>query len=140
MVVLIAYAVPSLGLLASLCLPLVTHRFRHHLWPEASTARSIGWSVLAWAGLWAPALTDLFTPAFRAAGVDVSTTWLVIPLCAPTGLGAVVVPAVASAVTCGAGLLCALATRRRWVWVVAAWLAPWAHQLVYSRLPHEFFC
>ena len=140
MLVLIAYAMPFVGLLTSLCLPFVTHTSRRHLWPEASNTYSIVWSLLAWAGLWLPGLVDFFTPAFYAAGVEVSTTWLIIPLCGPTGLSAVLVPALAAAVTCLAGLLGAVVTRRGWSWVVAAWLAPWVHYLVFSQLPHEFFC
>ncbi|MBA2560617.1 MAG: hypothetical protein H0V07_12185 [Propionibacteriales bacterium] len=138
--VLIAYAVPFFGLLASLCLPFVTHTSRRHLWPEASNTYSIVWSLLAWAGLWLPGLVDFFTPAFDAAGMEVSTTWLIIPLCAQTGLSAVLVPALAAAVTCLAGLLGAVVTRRGWSWVVASWVAPWVHYLVLSQLPHEFFC
>lgn len=140
LVVLVAYALPFFGLLASVGLPLVTHASRRHLWPQASTACSMVWSLLAWVGLWLPGLVDLFTPAFHAAGIEVSTTWLIIPLCAPSGFHAVLVPALAAAVTCLAGLLGAVATRRGWTWVAGAWLAPWVHSLVFSQLPHEFLC
>ena len=140
MLVLIAYGLPFFGLLASLCVPLATHASRRHLWPEASTTSSLVWSLTAWAGLWLPGLVDLFTPAFHAAGVEVSTTWLIIPLCAPSELSAVLLPALAAAVTCLAGLLGAVATRRGWPWVVAAWLAPWVHYLTLSWIPHHFFC
>jgi len=140
LVVLIAYAVPFIGLLASLGLPLATHTSRRHLWPEASNIHSMTWSLLAWVGLWLPGLVDFFTPALYTAGVEVSTTWLIIPLCAPSDSNAVLIPALASAVTCLAGLLGAVATRRGWPWVAGAWLAPWVHYLVFSQLPHEFFC
>lgn len=138
--ILIAYAVPFLGLLASLFVPLMTHTSRRHLWPEASKTHSIIWSLLAWAGLWLPGLVGIFTSSFYAAGVEVSTTWLIIPLCAPTGLTAVLIPALAAAATCLAGLTAAVVTRRGWWWVVAAWLAPLVHHLVFSQVPHEFFC
>ena len=140
LVVLIAYALPLFGLLASLCLPLATHASRRHLWHEASITSSVVWSLVAWAGLWLPGLVDLFTPAFSAAGVEVSITWLIIPLCAPSGLNAVLLPALAAALTCLAGLLAAVATRRGWPWVVAAWLAPWVHYLALSWISHDFFC
>jgi hypothetical protein len=70
-------------------------------------------------------------------GLDV---WLAMPLCAPDSLNALLLPALAAAVTCLAGLLGAVAIRRGWMWVAAAWLAPWAHQLIFSQIPHEFFC
>jgi hypothetical protein len=139
-VVFIAYTVPFFGLVASLCIPFVTHTSRRHLWPEASNVYSIAWSLLAWAGLWLPGVFGLFTSGSSAAGDPVSTTWLIIPLCAPTGLSAVVVPALAASVTCLAGLIGAAVTGRGWSWVVAAWLAPWVHYLVFSQLPHEFLC
>ncbi len=77
----------------------MTHTLSRYLWPQASSAHSIGWSLLAWAGLWLPDLVGIFTSAFNADGVDISTTWLIIPLCAPTGFSAVRVPALAAAVT-----------------------------------------
>lgn len=139
MLVLIAYAIPVVGLLASMLLPLVTHKARRYLWPEASNTHSIVWSLLAWAGLWLPGLVDFFTAAFSATGVEVSTAWLILPLCGPTG-PAVPIPALAAAVTCLAGLLGTVVTGRGWSWVIAAWLAPWVHLLVFSWLPHEFIC
>lgn len=138
--VFVAYAMPLIGFLASLCLPFATHTLRRYLWPEASNAHSVVWSLLAWAGLWLPGLVGIFTPALSGAGVDVSTTWLIIPLCAPTSVSAVLVPALAAALTCLVGLLGAVEVRRGWLWVVAAWLAPWVHYLVFSQLPQEFFC
>ena len=142
--VFIAYAVPFFGLFASLALPFVTHSSRRYLWPQASDASSKAWSVLAWVGLWLPALLSFFTPMFAGSdeggGVEASTLWLVMPLCAPDSLNALLLPAVAAAVTCLVGLSGAVAIRRGWLWVAAAWLAPWAHQLLFSQIPHEFFC
>lgn len=144
MVVFIAYALPFVGFLASLCLPFVTHASRRHLWPAAPKGHSIAWSVLALVGLWLPALLSVFTPMFAGSeeggGVDASTLWLVIPLCVPDSLNALLLPALAAAVTGLAGLSGAVATRRGWLWVAAAWLAPWAHQLVFSQIPSEFLC
>ena len=142
--VFIAYALPFFGLLISLLLPFVTHTARPHLWPAAPTARSLAWSALAWVGLWLPGLVTLFTPVLGGTegdgGFEPSTLWLVLPLCAPDSLAAVLLPALAAAATCLAGLLGAVATRRGWAWVAAAWLAPWVHQLVTAQIPHEFFC
>lgn len=140
LIVATAYALPLLGLLFSVVLPLATHASRRHLWPDASQGLSLIWSLLAWAGLWLPGFIDLFTPVFVTAGAEVSTTWLIIPLCAPSGSAAVLIPALAAAVCCLAGLLGALATRTGWLWVAGAWLAPWVHSLVFSQVPHEFFC
>ena len=142
--VFIAYALPFLGLFASLGIPFVTHSSRRYLWPQASDATSKAWSVLAWVGLWLPALFTFFTPMFAGSeeggGPEASTLWLVMPLCAPDSLNALLLPAMAAAVTCLAGLSGAVAIRRGWLWVAAAWLAPWVHQLVFSQIPNEFFC
>lgn len=136
----IAYAVPFYGFLASLCLPFMTHACRRHLWPESSTIYSSVWPLLVWLGLWLPGLVDFFTPAFYAAGVEVSISWLIIPLCAPSDASAVLVPSLVAGATCLVGLLGTVATRRAWPWVAAAWLAPWVHYLAFSQIQHEFVC
>ena len=144
MLVFVAYALPFLGLLVSLALPFVTHTARGYLWPDAPSGHSITWSLMAWAGLWLPSLLSIFTQVFAGSegggGLEVSTLWLVMPLCAPDSLNAVILPALAAAATSLAGLLGAVTTRRAWPWIVAAWLAPWVHQLVSAQIPHEFFC
>jgi hypothetical protein len=142
--VFIAYALPFFGFFASLSLPFVTHAARRHLWPEAPRAHSIVWSLLGWAGLWLPALLSTFAlvsaGSEEVGGLKVSTMWLVMPLCAADSLNAVLLPALAAAAACLAGLLGAAATRRGWPWVAAAWLAPWVHYLISTQIPHEFFC
>jgi hypothetical protein len=142
--VFVAYALPFFGFLASLALPCITHAARRYLWPEASGTQSIIWSLMAWAGLWLPALLGIFALVTAGSemvgGLTVSTMWLVMPLCAPDNLNALLLPALAAAVTCLAGLLGAAATRRGWTWVAAAWLAPWMHYLISAQIPHEFFC
>jgi len=95
---------------------------------------------VAWAGLWLPGVIGFLAQGFYASSVEVSTTWLLLPLCAPTGLSAVLLPALAAAVTCLAGMYVAAVSRNGWAWVITAWLAPWVHFLVFSQLPHEFFC
>lgn len=142
--VLMTYAMPILGLLASVCVPLVTHRCRRHLWPDASFRQSLVWSLLAWVGLWLPGLLGFLTTVFAGSvgdlGSGISTVWLVLPLCAPDSLNAVLLPALAASATCLVGLLSTVATRRGWLWVAAAWLAPWVHQLAFSQIHVDFFC
>lgn len=143
-VVFVAYATPFVGFLASMSLPFVTHTARRHLWPEASPARSIIWSLMAWIGLWLPALVSLVVLVSIGSevgdGFEISTMWLVMPLCAPDTLNALLLPAAAAAVTCLAGLLGAAATRSGWLWIAAAWVAPWVHFLISTQIPHGFFC
>ena len=141
LLVFIAYALPLLGFLASMCIPFLTHKARRHLWPETLRDQSIAWSVVAWVGLWLSGLISTIAPVLagpgEGGGFEASTLWLVMPLCAPDSLNAVLLPALAAAVTCLAGLLGAVATRRAWPWVAAAWLAPWVHYLVFAQIPHE---
>lgn len=102
------------------------------------------WSWIAWAGLWWPGVLSIFAPfdgtESEGGGMVVSTIWLLIPLCAPTGTAAWVLPAVAVAATALVGLLSAVSTRRVWAWVAAMWLAPWVHHLVFSLLGPEYIC
>ena len=144
MMVFIAYALPVFGFLASMGLPFMTHKARRYLWPQTSRGSSLAWSVMAWAGLWVSGLLSTFATVLdgpgEGGGFEVSTQWLVIALCAPDSLNAVLLPALAAAVTCLAGLLGAVTTRHAWPWVAAAWLAPWVHYLVFAQIPNEFFC
>jgi hypothetical protein len=135
-----AYAIPLIGLPLSLILPLLTHRLRRYLWSPVPSRSSLIWSLVAWAGLWWPALLGLFTPLLSWAGIEISTSWLIIPLCGPDNLAAVIVPALAAAVVCALGAAGASVIRHPWPWVLTAWLAPWAHQLTLALLPHEMIC
>ena len=98
------------------------------------------WPWLAWAGLWAPALVDFFTPLLYNARIPVSTSWLIIPLCSPNTQAPVLIPAAAATAVCLTGMGMALLARRPWIWVLAMWLAPWAHQAVMSVVPSHFGC
>ncbi|MGL5808933.1 MAG: hypothetical protein ACRCYQ_03210 [Nocardioides sp.] len=140
--VFVSYAVPFFGPLASLSLPFATHAARRHLWPQASRGYSVAWSVMAWAGLWLSGLLGALAVSAGPEGgqFETSTLWLVVPLCAPDNLTAVLLPAVAAAAISAAGLFGALATRCGWLWVAAAWLAPWVHYLVFTQIPHQFVC
>jgi hypothetical protein len=83
------YAVPFLGFPLSLGLPVLTYRVRQFLWPSVTDRTSRVCSFLAWVGLWLPALVDFFTPWFYANGVEISTSWLIIPLAGPDSIDAV---------------------------------------------------
>jgi hypothetical protein len=104
------------------------------------------WSLIAWLGLWLRGLLSVFTPVFAGSAAEgdsfePSIVWLVIPLCTPDSLTAVLLPALAVAVTCFAGLLGTVTTRRAWPWVATAWLAPWVHHAVFSQTAaHGWVC
>lgn len=137
---LLTYAAPFYGVALSLALPVVTHLGRRHLWPDACRRTSLVCSLLAWVGLWLPAIVDFSTPLFYNAGIQISTSWLLIPLCGPDSRAAWFVPAAAAATVCALGLAVAMAQRRPWAWLAAAWLAPWAHYAVLSLMSTEFIC
>ena len=137
---LLTYAAPFYGFAISLALPVVTHRGRRFLWPATSRQTSLVCSLLAWVGLWLPAIVDFSTPLFFNAGVQISTSWLIIPLCGPDSLAAWFLPAAAAAAVCAGGLAWAMVHGRPWAWLVAAWLAPWVHQVVLSLMSTEFVC
>ena len=144
LLVLACFLVPFFGVLTSVVLPLATHAARRQLWPKESTGASSAWSWIAWAGLWWPGVLSIFAPfdwsEGEGGGLVVSTVWLVMPLCGPVGIAAVVLPAVAVAATSLIGLLGAAATQRVYTWVAALWLAPWVHHAVYSLLGPEYIC
>ena len=140
LLVLLTYAAPFYGVALSLTLPLLTHARRRYLWPSASRRASLLCSLLAWLGLWLPAVVDFTTPLFYDAGIQLSTSWLLIPLCAPDRLAAWFVPAAAAAVVGALGLAGAMARGHPWPWLAAAWLAPWAHLAVFSLMSTEFVC
>ena len=134
------YALPFVGLPISLALPLITHGSRRYLWSSVSPRTSLICSILAWTGLWLPGLADFLTPLFYLAHIEISTTWLILPLCGPANLAATTLPALAATAVCTIGLLTSAVNRRPWPWVVAAWLAPWTHQTVFLLIPHEIIC
>jgi hypothetical protein len=139
-IVAIGYEVPFFGPLISLTLPIITLRLRRPLWGSTPWTISSLSSWLAWVGLWLPALLSLATPLFYFANLNSSTGWLILPLCGPESTTAWVVPPLASAAVCAGGATAGARVGRSWPWVIAAWLAPWAHQLVQQLMPHRFIC
>lgn len=124
--VLVAFSIPVVGFLASLILlPLAAYLVRRALWPLTSRRATAGWSVLALVGLWLPALLPLLSQGGIALGGSV--VWLLIPLCVPAGLAAVMVPALAATVISLAGAAASVRTGHPWPWVVGAWVSPFAY-------------
>jgi len=145
MVVLLAgcYGLPFYGFPLSMGLPLLTHVHRQLLWPAVSRRASLILSVLAWLGLWLPALVYFSTGLSLVASspVEQSTAWLLIPLCGPVAPWTTFGPAAAAGLACLVGLLVTSLRRSPWSWLAATWAAPWVHQLVLQLLPnHEFIC
>ena len=136
-IALATYAVPFLGFLLSMTLPVVTDAARRHLWPTVSRRTSLVCSMLVWVGLWLPAIVGFFIPLL---GVEISTTWLIIPLCGPDTPAAWFLPALTATAVVTLGLAATMVLRRPWALLAAAWLAPWVHHAVMSSIPHEFVC
>jgi hypothetical protein len=139
LVAAITYGVPFLGPLASVLLCTYTRS------PAPSMAvrdrtREHHLLGLGLGGLMAASAVGPFTPLFYRAGMSSSTFWLLIPLCGPDNRIALLVPAAAATGVCLLGLAMARVSRRPWPWVVAAWLAPWAHLVAFSQVPHPFSC
>lgn len=143
--VVLAYALPFYGFLASVLVPAVAHAQRERLWPGVRRAASTTAAFLVWFGLWSPGLLALFVPFLLGGGaegtrVDPSTLWLVLPLCGPDTVAAILVPALAAGGVAFAGLAVSVTRNRPAVWVVAAWVAPWAHHLVFTELAPAWVC
>jgi hypothetical protein len=135
-----AYGVPFFGFLLSILIPVIALNQRAVLWPTAPRRVVNIAAALALTGLWLPALVDFFTPFFYLRGMEVSTGWLILPLCGPEQLVTWVLPAVAAALLVGVGVVLSAARRTPWYWVAAMWLAPWVHMAVFSALPHQIIC
>ena len=93
------------------------------------------YAALALTGLWLPALLALVSNG--RIGFE-STTWLVIPLCAPLG-AALVVPAALAILTYSVGLICSFMSGSPWAWVCGTWGAPVAYWAATSLLV-DFSC
>lgn len=132
---LLAFTVPPVGFLASLLLPLFAAPARCRLWPRTSPNLGHLSAALAVVGLWLPALLAILSGGHM--GFD-STTWLILPLCAPVG-AALVVPAASATAAYLLGLTVGAVVRSPWPWVLGAWAAP----LAYAAASHwlvDFAC
>ncbi len=116
---ILAFSLPLVGFLASLLLPWLAAGRRSRLWH--STHRSAGhfYAGLTLAGLWLPALLAV---ASQGRLGSTAATWLLIPLCAPSG-AALIVPTALAAVVYLGGLSASVGIRRPWPWALGAWAA-----------------
>ena len=142
-VAVVTYLVPFFGFPLSVLLPVLTHQARQRLWPTVSDRTSVVCSVLAWVGLWWAAVVDMggafigWSP-FYDRGIEISTSWLLLPLAGPDNGAAWLWPPLAAAGVMVLGLAMSALVRRPWPWVLAAWVAPWVHLLVISQIPHTY--
>ena len=86
-------------------------------------------------GLWLPALLAVATSGQLGSA---STTWLLLPLCAPVG-AALAVPAVSAVAVYLIGTTVGVIFRTPWPWVLGAWTAPLAYAAA-SRWLVDFAC
>jgi hypothetical protein len=142
--VAVAYGIPFFGFVISvvfLGIPAIAIAQRKVLWPTVPPRAVAIAAFLALSGLWLPALLDFFTGIFYySLGVEVSTGWLILPLCGPENLVTWVLPAVAATVLVNVGVVISAHRHTPWAWVAVMWLAPWAHMAVFYALPHEIIC
>ena len=138
--VVLAYGLPLVGVWLSLAVPVALHLGRRILWGSAAPSRAF-LAVLVWLGLWLPALSHALTGWYwLLTGRDLSTAWLLFPLCGPDSTVGVVVPALAGTAVFAAGLVASVLRRQPWLAVAGAWLAPWAHELALAATATEMIC
>jgi hypothetical protein len=132
---------PFYGFWLSIGVPCAMYVRRYVLWGEAAPRRPILCAV-AWLGLWLPALSYYLTGWYwYITQRDLSSAWLLIPLCGPENMVVgTVVPALAATVVFAAGLVMSMLRRRPWLVMVGAWLAPWAHELAYLSVVSDVIC
>lgn len=121
----LALSVPLLGFVASLLLPSVAAGCRALLWPRTRPSTGHVCAGLTLAGLWLPPLLAVVSEGRMG---PEAPTWLLLPLCAPSG-AALLVPAALAASTYLAGLAESIRARSPWPWALgagAASLTYWA--------------
>lgn len=131
----LAFTLPLVGFVTSLLLPFFSARSRSRLWPGTSPFMGHVAAALAVTGLWLPAMLAVATSGQLGSA---STTWLLIPLCAPVG-AALAVPAVSAVAVYLIGTAVGVIFRTPWPWVLGAWTAP----LAYAAASHwlvDFRC
>ena len=138
--VLLGYSVPLLGFMISIAVLIALLVMRRELWGAAVRPSAL-LVVLVWVGLWLPALSYALTGWYwLLTGRDLSTAWLLFPLCGPDSPAGVVVPALAGTAVFAAGLVASVLRRQPWLAVAGAWLAPWAHELALAATATEMIC
>ena len=139
--VFLGYGVPFLGIVLSLVAPIVVYLGRRELW-DVGVPRAPLLAVLLWIGLWLPAISYFFTGWYwTLTGRDLSTAWLLMPLCGPENIVVgTLIPALAAAVVFAVGLKVSAVMDRPWLVIVAAWLAPWAHELAFTTVVPQMIC
>jgi hypothetical protein len=137
----LAYGVPFFGIWLSLAVPIAVHLGRRELW-NAAVPRTPLLAVLVWVGLSLPAISYFFTGWYwTLTGRDLSTAWLLLPLCGPENIVVgTLVPALAAAVMFAVGLKVSVVMDRPWLVTVGAWLAPWAHELAFTTVVPQMVC
>ena len=131
----LAFTIPLFGFLASLLMPLLAARVRRRLWPRTSPIVGHLCAVLAVIGLWLPALLAVVSSGRVGSH---AATWLIIPLCAPSG-ASLLVPALLAVAAYLVGLTVSVIIRNPWPWVLGAWAAPLAYWAA-SRWLIDFAC
>ena len=139
--VFLGYGVPFLGIVLSLAVPIAMHLGRRELW-DVAVPRSPLLAVVVWIGLWLPAISYSLTGWYwTLTGRDLSTAWLLLPLCGPVPIVVgTLVPALAAAVVFAVGLKLSAVMDRPWLVIVGAWLAPWAHELAFTTVVSQMDC
>ena len=138
--VLVAYGLPFFGIWLSAVILLAVHLRRRRLCGAGAPRRPL-LAVLVWLGLWLPAISYSLTGWYwEVAGRDLSTAWLLLPLCGPEGMAGLVVPAVVATLVFAAGLAASVVRANPWMAVAAAWIAPWSHELALVALGSEMVC
>ena len=137
----LGYGVPFYGIVLSLAVPIVMYIGRRELW-DAAVRRIPLIAGLVWIGLWLPAISYSLTGWYWAlTGRDLSTAWLLLPLCGPTPIVVgTLVPALAAAVVFAIGLTVSGLVNRPWLVIVGGWLAPWAHELAFTMVVSRMEC
>jgi hypothetical protein len=78
-------------------------------------------------------------PTSPVASFNHGVLWLVLPLCAPRHPAALVVPALMASVAYTVGLVVTAWLHRPLPWLLAAWVAPLAHQMAMTWLVDNTF-
>ena len=138
---LLTYGLPFFGFWLSFLIPLLVHVKREALWGAAGP-RWPWLAVLLWVGLWWPAVSYYLTGGWywHVTGRDLSTSWLLLPLCGPDSVPGFIVPALVAPAVFGAALAASVRLRRPWLLLVGAWAAPWAHELTFVAVGSRIGC